>query len=220
MYLGQVAVWQGLTFATEGLRLRHAPDLAWSEDILFETDPEKTFALLGYGPLPEIRTRHDLWRYVMSSPRALPGIFAIPSLNARNRTRNSHRPLWVAFQEWLLAQTPGSPACPPPRVTWAQAYQKFSMQYPILKQECVAQGERWRKSKEDNHLLGIGAVEYHDPMVEDDEAGPVVRKLQEYLPDKAERKKIMSSEGPERDALITLARQKAGEILAEQRRTP
>lgn len=217
MYLGQMAVWQGLTFATEGLRLRHDPEVPWSEDILFESDPEKTFGHLGYGPLPEIRTRQDLWAYVLSSPDAHPDIFATDALNARNRTRNSHRPLWIAFQEWLATRPPAERPCPP-RSTHEQAYQRFVGRYPALKEERDWQRYRWQKTKENAYLLGIGAVEFHDPHVGREEAGEVVRRLQSYLPEKSQRAETMNTDGPAREALIALARQKAGEILAELRR--
>lgn len=221
MYLGQLAAWYGLTFATEGLRLRADPGLPWSDDILFETDPVKTFGFLGYGTPPLVRTREDLWRYVLSSPRSHPRIFAVDELNARNRLRNSHRPLWVEFQEWL--RTGGGSSSPLPkralveRYTGEQALRDVAVRYPHVPGDREWQRYRHEKNKENNLLLGMGAVRFHDPNADAREAGEVVRLLQEYLPPKDARQRIMADDGPSRENLIQLARDKAGKLLRQLR---
>jgi len=67
MFLGQVAIYQGLTFALEGLRLRADPALPWSEDILFETDPVRSFRELGYEfPFPPLQNEEELFQFILS----------------------------------------------------------------------------------------------------------------------------------------------------------
>jgi len=207
MFLGQVAIYQGLTFALEGLRLRADPALPWSEDILLETDPVRSFRELGYEfPFPPLQNEEELFQYILSSALARPDIFRPENLNAHNRTRNSHRPAYVRFVQQLK--------CTGVRYL-KRTHRETLDAYPQLQEQAEAQRTEWQRQKDDNYLLGLGAVFYWQPKLDQKASGEIVRKMQLKLPTKAERQAAMRGAPDVRAAMINRARTIAKDILDE-----
>lgn len=173
MYLGPIAVYKGLTFALEGLRLRADPDQPWSQDILYESSPEKTFKELGYPwPHPKLLTELDLFQHIMSSPLAKPELFMFENMNAHNRTRNKHRPVYNRFVDWLHEKNMES------STTYSKASSQFALsEHPWLEGQVNQQRTEWAQRKENNWLMGLGAVYYWNKNLTRQEAGEVVRTM-------------------------------------------
>jgi len=87
--------------------------------------------------------------------------------------------------------------------------------YPQLKEQAEAQRAEWQKRKDDNYLLGLGAVFYWDPKLDQKAAGEIVRKMQLKLPTKAERQAAMRGAPVVRAAMINRALTIAKDILDE-----
>ncbi len=192
LLIGRIAAWNGLTFAQEGLRLRHCEELGTDQDILLTSNPVESMNLLGYFSLPgSFSTYEDLWSWVMCSRMAHPDMFKPESTNAENRSRDKERPMVEKFQTWLSTQE-CLKNCPA-RTNGAWYFQRLPEHLrELVDDELLRRDGEASLVKEITACFGMGAVK-HVLGLEGAEAGEVVRAMQPFLPEKIERRRLYTS---------------------------
>lgn len=198
MILGRVAAWHGLVLAWDNIRLRSNPELPWSRDIPLTPDPGLALGLLGYDPdaFGAFRTEEDVWEYAMSSPMAQPWMFTSENTNSDNRSRDRGRPGFMRFQEWLKEKMPPLGPHGPywQRATWEQAVDLARQMDENVDRRIDMQRQEWQHNKDRNFALGMGAVKDQFPYLTDEQAGTVIRDMQETMPPKNVREEMFEDD--------------------------
>jgi hypothetical protein len=202
LLLGRVAAWNGFTFAQEGLRLRHCPELGTDQDILLTTDPVESLTMLGYFDQPPgFSTYEDMWSWVLCSRMAHPDMFLPESTNAENRSRDKQRPMVEKFQKWLVTQPRDRPCH-----LRMNGEERFAL-LPPRHQKWVDEKLTERQRELDvQHAItdcfGMGAVKKAIG-IEGEQAGPIIRAMQPLLPTKVGRR-LLYIQSKETAALLAV----------------
>ena len=120
--MGRVARKIGLKYGHLGLFAPLKDGTNQFAEVLVTKNTEEAFSVLGYSYsrfLEGFCSMQDVFAFAMSSPYAVKDIFLLENRNAKARQRDSKRPNYHAFLEWLdSSYIPEQEVLPPAGIEW------------------------------------------------------------------------------------------------------
>lgn len=121
-FMGRVAHRMGLKYGHLGLFAPLREGTNQFAEVLVTRNTEEAFCVLGYSYsrfLEGFNTLEEIFTFAMSSPYATKDIFLLENRNAKARQRDSKRPNYHAFLNWLeLNYNAAQDVLPPVGVEW------------------------------------------------------------------------------------------------------
>lgn len=185
--MGKVARYHRYKLGFQGLRMSYWYDLDRSEKLgeyMITQDPREALEFLEYDydrHRAGFETFEDMFRYALSSEKAVPLCFMNAQLTASQRQRDSKRKVYQRFMDWLEGQRPFDQL---PRPGYSTALNKADETFPEknLREQVNEDKDQYRQDKAAKKVFNGGHI-YRQLGLEGEEIGKVLGEMRSRVDD-------------------------------------